>query len=487
MYLENWIMEALMNNSIGRRTFLKTGAATTIVAGSQTLVSFPAMADFAAGPTLRRNASTMAASDPILRGYRTAITRMRGLPDTNPCSWLYQAAIHGTFDPRNLQSWNTCHDDESFFWAWHRMYLHFFERIVRKYSGMYDWALPYWDWTNPGQLPLPAPFRDSGSVLFDHTRRATINGGSPLSTSLATSVSNAFTAVDYFNAQSGVNGPHGSVHIAVGGNMTAFETAAIDPIFWVHHSQVDRLWNLWLAQGGGRSSPVGNTAWKSLRYTFFDECCQPVTLTGCQVLRAANQLSYAYEGEPPQVNQYCPRSIFEIIRDLIIFVQLRRPFQLRRVPVKIPIPPPPPEMRERLTQVARSGGGLALRIGGVEAADQPGVSWEVHVGPRGFGPSERSLVGMFALFGTGLRTRGHHFRPAEFVFPIGKAVSGIDPSRLEVLFIPVSGLGGDRGQERAAVPRVPVTIGELSIIADLPAKLPPQDEQEKLRREEDMR
>jgi hypothetical protein len=34
---------------------------------------------------------------------------------------------------------------------------------------------------------------------------------------------------------------------------------------------------------------------------------------------------------------------------------------------------------------------------------------------------------------------------------------------------------------------VPVTIGELSIIADLPSKLPPQDEQERLRREEDMR
>ena len=486
MYLFTKIMEASMTDSFERRTFLKAGAATTLVAGSQVVVSFPALADFAAGPTLRRNAATMAANDPILRGYRTAIARMRALPDVNPCSWFYQAAIHGTSDPRNLQSWNTCHDDESFFWAWHRMYLYFFERIVRKYSGMYDWALPYWDWTNPAQLPVPAPFRDSSSLLFDGTRKPTVNAGAPMSTSLAGSVSSAMTALNYFTAQGSVNGPHGSVHIAIGGNMTQFETAAIDPIFWVHHSQVDRLWNLWLAQGGGRSNPVGDTAWKSLKYTFFDECCQPVTMTGCQVLRAANQLSYAYEGEPPQVNQYCPRSIFEIIRDLVILIQWRRPFQLRRVPIKIPLPPPPPDVRERLQQLARSGGGLALRVGGVEAADQPGVSWEVHVGPRGFAPSERSLVGMFALFGTGLRTRGHHFKPAEFVFPIGKAVAGIDPSRLEIAFIPVSGLGREGAQERA-VPRVPVTVGELSIVADAPSKLPPQDEQERLRREEDMR
>ena len=144
-----------MQYPIGRRTFLKTGAATTLVAGSHIAVTSPALADFAVGPTVRRNASTMATTDPILRGYRRAISAMRALPDVNPCSWFYQAAIHGTFDPRNLPSWNTCHLDPRFFWAWHRMYLYFFERIVRKYSGRYDWAIPYWDWTNAGSRQAP--------------------------------------------------------------------------------------------------------------------------------------------------------------------------------------------------------------------------------------------------------------------------------------------------------------------------------------------
>ena len=474
-----------MRTALDRRQLLKSGAAVSVFAGANILLGTPALADFAAGPAVRRNASSMAANDPILRGYRRAIQAMRALPDDNPCSWFYQAAIHGTLDPRNLTAWNTCHTDPRFFWAWHRMYLYWFERIVRRYSGMYDWAIPYWDWANAAERSMPAPFRDSSSALFDASRNASVNGGNPLSASLGTSVANAMSFLDYFAAQSSVNGPHGSVHVSISGNMGSVSTAAQDPIFWVHHAQVDRLWNLWLAQGGGRSNPVGDTSWKASKYTFFDECCQPVTMTGCQVLRAANQLSYAYEGEPTQLAQYCPLIFRPEILDLVVLWRLPRPFQLRRGPVRVPLPPPPPQVRERVIQAVRSREQtLALRIGGVEAATQPGVSWEVHLGPRGFRTSERSLIGMFALFSAGLRDRRQHYHPAEFLFAIDKAIEGIDPSRLEVVLVPVSGLD-DRADGQAA-PRVPVTVGELAIVADRPMPLPPRDEQERLRRQEQM-
>ena len=36
--------------------------------------------------------------------------------------------------------------------------------------------------------------------------------------------------------------PHGSTHVEVGGVMARFETAALDPVFWIHHCNVDRLW-----------------------------------------------------------------------------------------------------------------------------------------------------------------------------------------------------------------------------------------------------
>ena len=58
--------------------------------------------------------------------------------------------------------------------------------------------------------------------------------------------------------------------------MCCVPTAAQDPIFWAHHANVDRQWNLWIAQGGGRSNPVGNADWRNATFTFFDECCQQV-------------------------------------------------------------------------------------------------------------------------------------------------------------------------------------------------------------------
>ncbi|HEX8527385.1 tyrosinase family protein [Allosphingosinicella sp.] len=474
-----------MNTMIDRRQLLRTGAAASVIAGSQFFMGIPALADYAVGPTVRRNASSMAANDPILRGYRRAIRAMRALPDTNPCSWFYQAAIHGTNDPRNLLSWNTCHTNSSFFWAWHRMYLYWFERIVRKQAGMHDWAIPYWNWANPAERAIPAPFRvTSDAQLFDASRNPTLNGGGLLSASLGTAVNNAMTALTYSNAQSSVNGPHGTVHMTVTGNMCCFSSAARDPIFWVHHAQVDRLWNLWLAQGGGRSSPVGDAAWRTTTYTFFDECCQPVRMSGCDVVRAALQLSYAYEGEPPQVNQYCPRIPFGGL-DVLTLAAARRSLLLERVPVRIPlVPREAGDAGKRVMDVLRSGQrNLALQIRDVQAETQPGISWEVHVGRAGFTPNPRTLIGIFSLFGAGLRDRAQHFQPAEFVFPLGAALRGMDPATMEVVFVPVSGLERGAGAEALQL-RSPVRIGEVAIIVDAPMPQLPREEQEGLRRQE---
>jgi tyrosinase len=368
------------------------------------------------------------------------------------------------------------------------MYLYWFERIVRKHSGMYDWAIPYWDWTNSAQRAIPAPFRAPSSLLFEASRNAGANAGNPLSTSLGISVNNAMALLNYFSTQSSINGPHGSVHVAIGGKMGAVSSAAQDPIFWAHHAQVDRIWNLWLAQGGGRSSPVGNSTWRNSTYTFFDECCQPVQMKGCDVLRAALQLSYAYEGEPPQVNQYCPRIWDLQTLDVATLARAREGLVLAERPVRVPlVPGDANEAGRRLMEIDRSGRqNVALHIRDVEADTQPGISWEVHVGPKGFAPNARSLVGIFGLFGAGLRDRRQHFHPAEFVFPIGKAIRGIDPASLEVTFVPVSGLEG-RPSAEALQPRSPVRIGEIALIVDAQMPQPPRDEQERLRKQEESR
>ena len=53
----------------------------------------------AASTFVRRNVSGMDASDPILVLVWDGIKAMKLLPSTNPRSWAYQAAIHGTTLP----------------------------------------------------------------------------------------------------------------------------------------------------------------------------------------------------------------------------------------------------------------------------------------------------------------------------------------------------------------------------------------------------
>ncbi len=476
---------------LNRRHFLRTGTMLMIATGTQYFTGIPALADYAVGPTLRRNASGMGASDPILRGYRRAITAMRSLPDENPCSWFYQAAVHGTTDPRNLTAWNTCHTDPEFFWAWHRMYLYWFERIVRKHANMYDWAIPYWDWTNPAERAMPEPFRSAGDTLYDASRSSSINGGGQLSTNLATSVSSAMDLLNYFNVQSAINGPHGSVHVTVGGNMSSVSSAAQDPIFWVHHAQVDRLWNLWLAQGGGRSSPVGDQDWRNSTYTFFDECCDEVSMRGCDVLRAAKQLSYSYEGEPTQVDQYCPiRWVIDpdILR--LVLVHWPGPFEIRREPARLKLDPDRARLArgQRLEDVFPSREHAAtLNLTGIEAETQPDVSYDVYLGPPDLRPDPKSrcFVGSFALFSGGIRSRQHHYSPADVVFPADRALSTVrDVREMAVVLVPSNGLDPEAGAGNAPEPRAPLTIKEISIGTDQAMPEPPREEQEELRRQE---
>jgi tyrosinase len=481
-----------MDVQLSRRRMFKSGAAAFVGAMSQAFIGIPALAAYAAGPAVRRNAFSMANNDPILVGYRKAITAMRALPANDPCSWSYQAAIHGTDATPVMTAWNTCHIDSRYFWSWHRMYLYWFERIVRKHSGMYDWALPFWDWANPLERQLPPAFRVGGGALYDASRRAQINDGTgSIDTSLGTSVVNAYTQLSFYNAQSGINGPHGSVHGAVSGNMCCVESAAQDPIFWLHHSAVDRQWNLWLSQGGGRSNPLSDADWRNHEFTFFDECCREVKMRGCDVLRTARQLSYTYECEPPQVEQYCPHIWRPPFFEVAVLARFKKPFRLTKQAVTVPLSAAAADNRSfapKLRDAARAPGKtVVLQLKGAEAERHPGASWQVYVGPPGLTPDPRSpyFVGVMGLFGGGIKSRkSSHYHPGDFAFPISKAIFGAgDPSKLQVTFAPTSGVEV-QGRPLPAEVRADLSVAEMIIVVDEAMPLPPPAEQEDLRREE---
>ena len=84
--------------------------------------------------------------------------------------------------------------------------------------------------------------------------------------------------------------------------------AARDPIFFLHHANVDRLWNHWLAQGGGRQDPTSDQVWMNTMFTFFDENGQQVQKSGKDILNTVSQLNYCYDDEPGCCPQCCRQS-----------------------------------------------------------------------------------------------------------------------------------------------------------------------------------
>ncbi len=238
-----------------------------------------------------------------LESLKRGVAAMKALPASDPRSWTFQAAIHGVSDPTiSSPLFSKCQHGNLHFLPWHRAYLYHFERILRAASGDPNLSLPYWDWaTNP---VLPEPYRipaDSSNPLYDDTRYEWINGGAQLTPNIVgKDLNDALSSPDY----SGTKGfspqleksPHGTAHMQIGGHMTLFETAGLDPIFWLHHANIDRLWNVWLNQGGGRANP---SDWGLPNppgpYSFANESGQTVTVEVGQIVSSA-QLGYQYQG-----------------------------------------------------------------------------------------------------------------------------------------------------------------------------------------------
>ncbi len=412
-----------------RQFLLSTGAAASAAVAGRSLLS---PRKVSATTYTRKDVGGLTATSPEIVSYATAVTAMQALPATNPLSWAYQAAIHFTTLPCPCPVyWNQCQHGTEFFWSWHRMYLYYFERIVRAMSGDSSWALPYWNWQLATEATIPPMFRDTTSVLYTSHRNASMNATPPTGSlpGWAVDCSAAMGDLDFASAVEDIQTPHGNVHVQVGGWMAVIATAAMDPIFYFHHSNVDRLWDIWLAQGGGREDPTTDTTWTGKTFTFFDETGSPVTLSDCDVLRAAQQLNYEYEGEPTQVNDYC----FEILRLPPWVLEILQIIQLPGPPVEVVNEPFTLTLEfgdelQRIQDIAASSEHkLLLELGEITASTQPGVSYQVYVGlPQGQVPEPEGIyfVGSFSLFGPGVKDEVHHgSTSASFRFQVNHAVN----------------------------------------------------------------
>ena len=207
--------------------------------------------------------------------------------------------------------------------------------------------------------------------------------------------------------------------------MGGFNTAGQDPIFWLHHCNIDRLWEKWLAQGGGRVDPVTNATWMNTNFTFVDENKNFVQMSGADVLYTVNQLNYQYEDPrtcvPPWWYYYLVATVnftlaSERSRVLTSFVLARN---VKPTPdqARIDLRPEDGDTRERLakalsfeilSRTVDGGARYTLTFEGVQTEAQFDGYFEVYLGlPRDAKPDPGSpyYVGNLGLFGTDEESR----------------------------------------------------------------------------------
>ena len=165
---------------------------------------------------------------------------------------------------------------------WHRLFLHLFEEALHNYHP--DVCIPYWDWTQPSEQGFPAWL--AGVLPTVHTPTRTINvvrspGAVSWLQSIVSGVPGAMAQTTYDTFSSPINGVHGGVHIWVGGSMSDPSTSPADPVFWLHHCNLDRLWWVWYnSAAGNHQNPTipGNLA----PWTYTEADTRSVTALGYQ-------------------------------------------------------------------------------------------------------------------------------------------------------------------------------------------------------------
>ncbi len=244
--------------------------------------------------------------NPLLRNYALAMRALDALPISDQRSWKYLGAMHGfdvdiwtqsglidagTAVPPSLTDdtfGDQCQHSTWYFLPWHRGYLFAFEAIVaakvKELTGD-DWVLPYWNYldaTNTAARIVPLAF--TAATLWDGTpnplaryprarsalppvppqRDISLDGMKENDFSVGADgtlgLGGGTTGFAHFGEMAGeieVN-PHNVVHGMIGGYMGNPYLAGLDPLFWLHHCNIDRLWEAWMMTPGKTMTHEGD-------------------------------------------------------------------------------------------------------------------------------------------------------------------------------------------------------------------------------------
>lgn len=408
-----------------RRKFV----ATTALAGASLPFCGSIFGAAHAGPTYVRPNVYSADGQKMLKLYETGVGVMKTRYEGDPTSYDFQWYTHwvpgkasdnvtkeekiAKLAPERRAAartmWNTCqgHGAEAaktifYFLPWHRMQLYYLEEIVRAACKEPAFVMPYWNYLeSEKEGVLPDLFRNPSSPLYNPNRRPPGHPGKGVNNGEWVPDSEVnykcLELPDYYstdkvppNFSSSINNnPHGIMHDLIGNpyasdplnaGMSFIPTAAGDPIFFLHHCNIDRLWASWNA--AGNDNPDHDSKWTDKKFTFATPDGKTAEYLVGKYSDIAN-LGYSYEKlEPvPKVGGQVATLAKAPPPRAAATVGARAAIKLGATATVVTLAPPP---GHAMLRDAAQGARTYLVIEGLKVARLPGVQYDIYLGaPKG--------------------------------------------------------------------------------------------------------
>lgn len=461
---------------ISRRKLLAAAASITLVP-SLSLKSL-GTAEAASHDTRTRHNATSLEGKEMLKLYARGVANMRSQAMAgSPSDWTYQWYVHAIRTDQNKQqalnimypnttdtrreladlTWSTCQahmpgtipDD---FLPWHRAYVYVFELIMRDACGDDSFTLPYWDYTTDSRIPqqFRSPDDPTHAALFIPNRNGGPNGGVNAGVPISNSLTLDVMKQRNYRAATGNVPPgfnrnldrtlHGNVHGDTGDgmNMGSVPWAARDPIFWLHHCNIDRIWAGWNAAGTGNPNPAAfetnninptDSAWRNRSHTFADKDGNRRLFKNEEVT-STDLLKYRYDvlpAPPPPVFLAAGHGE-DPDREPVPVAQSSSAVTFAGGAVSLTLVRPVIANGTELTVLPEAGRKRYLVLSDVTANVMPGSNYEVHANRPGE-EGEGYFLGTINFFGA-------EMQPLEFVLDVTEQLAGetnVDPLQFTLI------------------------------------------------------
>lgn len=466
---------------VTRRTVLNGGLGSAFALSVDSVMSQRPRPSANFEPPQRMSVTSMLASK--FATLEAAIGEMMERSRLNPADprgWAANAEPHRNFcaglGANGTAQIHFCY----WFLPWHRAYLSVTERKLREIAKDQTLALPYWNWTIERRIPdrylVPAsplsrakrftqnrPLTD-GEVDYikdDPILRALGVGALSATKFVANATSNPIAmarelatsiggvarpnAADVYGNTRLERSPHGPIHVYVGGvspsgdavgDMTDFATAGLDPLFFAHHANLDRLWEIWRQSPANIATEPKTEAFLEHRFVFpwLDGSAIEVPVKDTL---STTRMGYAYDSLQVVSADAAPVPIPEAAAPELPPIMSR--------PASVPAMP-------------EAGGSAGTRvflvIEDIASPDRP-LTASVYLVPDGPDIAARILVGNIAV----VRQGREFVAPGTIVFDVTTAVSVLG-SQVKVIVVP-NAVGGE-----ASTPYESLRTGSLRIVRE---------------------